>query len=114
LTHWNRLTAKFVETAKPGKYCDGACLYLVVNKRGNKSWVLRFKLPGQKTREKGLGSAKTVTLQQARARAAEGRRLVAEWIDPIEKSNADKIENSRPKPTFPTLHCWHLKAKRQS
>jgi hypothetical protein len=37
-----RLTARKVETAKPGKYGDGAGLQLSVAPTGAKKWVLRF------------------------------------------------------------------------
>lgn len=53
------LTARKVETAKPGKYCDGANLYLIVSKTGTKKWVLRFTFRGQ-PKEMGLGSTDRV------------------------------------------------------
>jgi hypothetical protein len=67
------LTARKVETAKPGKYGDGANLYLLVSKTGAKKWVLRFTLRG-KTKEMGLGSATNVPLADAREKAASARR----------------------------------------
>jgi hypothetical protein len=50
------LNARKVETAKPGKYGDGANLYLVVSKTGARKWVLRFTWRGR-AKEMGLGSA---------------------------------------------------------
>ena len=37
-----KLTARRVETAKPGKYSDGGNLYLIVSETGARKWVLRF------------------------------------------------------------------------
>jgi integrase len=77
------LTARKVETAKPGRYGDGANLYLVVSKTGARKWVLRFTWRG-KPKEMGLGSATNVSLADARDRAATARRKIAQGINPIE------------------------------
>ena len=73
----SHLTARKVETAKPGKYGDGANLYLVVSKTGAKKWVLRFIFRG-KSKEMGLGSATSVALADAREKAASARRKIAQ------------------------------------
>jgi integrase len=77
-----RLTARKVETAKAGKYSDGGNLYLVVSDTGTRKWVLRFTWRG-KAREMGLGSPASVSLADAREKAAHARRMVAQGIDPI-------------------------------
>jgi integrase len=77
-----RLTARRVATAKAGKYSDGGNLYLVVSDTGTRKWVLRFTWHG-KAREMGLGSPATVSLADARDKAAHARRMVAQGIDPI-------------------------------
>jgi integrase len=77
-----RLTARKVETAKAGKYSDGGNLYLIVSPTGGRKWVLRFTWRG-KAREMGLGTPATVSLADARERAARARRMVAQGIDPI-------------------------------
>ena len=51
-----KLTARKVETAKPGKYSDGGNLYLIVSETGARKWVLRFTWRGR-AKEMGLGSA---------------------------------------------------------
>jgi hypothetical protein len=48
-------------------------LYLQVT-GGARSWIYRYTLNGR-SREMGLGSLNAVTLSEARARAAEARRL---------------------------------------
>src|SRR3954452_3646078 len=94
-----RLTALAVAKAqKPGLYPDGAGLYLQVTASGAKSWIYRFMLNGR-AREMGLGPASLISLQEARTKAAECRRLRYEGIDPIEarrgaRSNA-KLEAAR-------------------
>src|SRR5258707_4956898 len=84
----SNLTARKVETAKPGKYSDGGNLYLIVSATGSRKWVLRFTLRG-KSKEMGLGSAISVPLADARERAATARREIARGINPIEQRKRD-------------------------
>lgn len=83
-----------------GRYADGGGLYLQVGPTGGKSWLFRFMLNG-KAREMGLGPLNTLDAAQARAAAAECRRLVLAGNDPIEARNAGRtqalIEASRSK-----------------
>src|SRR5260370_12829985 len=83
------LTARKVETAKPGKYGDGANLYLIVAKTGSRKWVLRFTWRG-KPKEMGLGSAASVPLANARERAALARQQIAQGLNPIDARKQDK------------------------
>lgn len=72
------LTALQVKTLKaPGRHGDGRNLYLNVTRTGARSWVFLYVRDG-KQREMGLGSAVTVTLQEARAKAQEASRLLAQ------------------------------------
>lgn len=82
------LTARKVETAKPGKYGDGANLYLVVSKTGARKWVLRFTWRGR-AKEMGLGSAASVPLADAREKAASARRMIAQGLNPIDERKRD-------------------------
>jgi integrase len=70
-----------------GFYCDGGGLYVQVSKSGTKSWVFRFMINGR-SRDMGLGSIDTFTLNEARERAHKYRQLVADGIDPIEHRKA--------------------------
>src|SRR5438046_2098890 len=63
---------------------DGGNLYLKVNASGSKSWILRFKRDGRQ-RDMGLGSFPTIGLADARAKAAEQRKLLADDVDPVEE-----------------------------
>src|SRR5262249_40592540 len=56
-----RLTARQVQHAKPGRYGDGGGLWLQVSASGSRSWLLRYQRHG-KAHWMGLGSAKLVTL----------------------------------------------------
>jgi integrase len=82
------LTARKVETARPGKYSDGGNLYLVVAPGGSRKWVLRFTWRGR-PKEMGLGSAGGVPLADAREKAASARRRIAQGINPIEERKRD-------------------------
>lgn len=80
----NKLSAAgVVKESAPGLYSDGGGLYLQVAKGGSKSWIFRFMIAG-KPRYMGLGSINTFSLREARERAKEARKLVADGIDPID------------------------------
>lgn len=77
-----RLTAAAVKAnlLKPGTYQDGEGLFLKVRPdrtggAGSAQWILRIQRDG-KRQDVGLGSAKTVTLAQARTKADELRSAV--------------------------------------
>jgi integrase len=87
-----KLTALKVARDLPaGIYADGAGLYLQATGAGAKSWIYRFSLAG-KAREMGLGSLSAVSLADARAKAAEYRRLRQDGIDPIEARKARRAQ----------------------
>ncbi len=80
----NKLTAvKVAALNRPGRYGDGGGLWLQVGPTGGKSWAFRYQLDGR-VRQAGLGAADLFTLAEARDRAREFRRLLADGIDPIE------------------------------
>jgi len=89
------LTAAKVRTASHGRYGDGNGLYLFVRSPEARFWVFRYTLAGQKMREMGLGRAGTdaasVTLAEARAKAADLHKLVRAGVDPLTKRQADGI-----------------------
>jgi integrase len=80
-------------------HCDGGGLYLQVTmgadgKTPRKSWLFRFATgkveisragkPRREERQMGLGSLDTVSLAEARERAAEARKQRERGIDPID------------------------------
>jgi len=75
-----RLTALKVEKAKlPGMYPDGGGLYLRVTPEGTKQWVLRYML-NRRARWMGLGPFSLYSLQEARTKALDARKLRHEGI----------------------------------
>src|SRR5262245_57282153 len=87
-----RLTAGHVARSGPGRYCDGANLYLWVKSPGKKFWIFRYRLHGR-SREAGLGPASgpgAVSLAEARQRAHHFRDQLFHGIDPIEARKAGK------------------------
>lgn len=85
----SKLTARKVETARPGKYSDGGNLYLIVSTTGSRKWMLRFTWRGR-AKEMGLGSAVSVPLADAREKAALARRQIAQGLNPIDERRRDK------------------------
>lgn len=69
------LTAVAVKAAlaNPGTYQDGDGLFLKVKKSGGASWMVRVQRDGNR-QDIGLGSAKMVTLAEARQKAQEIRK----------------------------------------
>ena len=89
-----RLTARQVATAGTGYHPDGDGLYLLVAPSGSRSWVLRYSLR-KRAREMGLGSASLYGLADARQRAQEARRLLADGIDPLEQRASLRATQAR-------------------
>ena len=91
-----QLTATEIKApTEAGRYNDGDGLILNVAPGGSKSWILRVQSEG-KRRDIGLGSTKVLTLTEARTKAREYRRLIAQGIDPVAETKREKIVN----PTF--------------
>ena len=83
------LSARKVETAKPGRYTDSRGLMLVVKPSGAKSWVLRYQVAG-KRRDMGLGPWPDVSLAMAREKTLEARRTIALALDPLDEKRKAK------------------------
>jgi integrase len=73
-------TDAFVRTRLPGKYCLGDGLWLTVRASGSRSWSLRVMRHGT-LQELGLGGYKTVSLADARRKAAELRAKVKDDVN---------------------------------
>lgn len=74
-----------------GFHNDGGGLYLQVSPTLTKSWVFRYKLHG-KSKWMGLGSLNAVSLADARKKAEDCRRLLADGADPMEAKNSRKAQ----------------------
>lgn len=95
-----KLTKKLVENLGAGRHGDGGGLYLVVDPSGARRWIVRVVVKGQKNvkgaplrTDFGLGGADVVTLNQARERALEYRRMAKQGLNP-------RFNASREIPTF--------------
>lgn len=98
-----KLTKKLVENLGPGRHGDGSGLYLVVDPSGARRWIVRVTVKGQKNAKGaplrtdfGLGGADVVTLNQARERALEYRRMAKSGLNP-------RYNAKREVPTFEEL-----------
>jgi integrase len=91
----DRLKPKRVERLhEPGRYADGANLWLQVRSASNKSWLLRYTLNGR-AREMGLGAYPDVGLAEAREKARIERVRLSERLDPLEERNRRLAEQRR-------------------
>jgi integrase len=81
---FGKLTAKKVEhLSKRGLHSDGGGLYLQIAKGGSKSWLFRYKVYGR-THWHGLGSLRDVSLEEARDKATDARKVRRNGGDPIQ------------------------------
>lgn len=88
------LTANEVKAflSKPGTYQDGDGLFLKVDKRGGASWLVRIQHQG-KRRDYTIGTAKLVTLANARIEAVKLREAVRiKGRDPVAEKRKTKAE----------------------
>jgi hypothetical protein len=86
-----QLTATKIKTlTEPGRYIDGEGLMMEIAPGGSRSWKLRVRVDG-KRRDFGLGSLSVVTLTEARDKAREYRRLIAQGIDPVAEKKKERV-----------------------
>lgn len=78
-----------IKEGSPGRHSDGNGLYLMVPKRGEPYWMLRYTLSG-KRRELTLAKSGDFTLAQARERAVEIQKEIRNGTDPIEERKRDE------------------------
>ncbi len=117
-----RLTKRDIEKAnKRRKYADGRGLFLSVSANGRKSWAFCYRFPdpsgrnGYREREMGLGSIDDVTIDEARDRAVELRRIVREGLDPLEDKQRAKrqiVRKNRDGSTFKQVAERYIDTKK--
>lgn len=90
----NRLSARAVVMLGPGKYADGAGLWIYKREDGGAQWVLRYTIHGRR-REMGLGTLGLVSLKEAREAADRWRAVVRAGKDPIKEREREKREAAR-------------------
>lgn len=103
----HRLSALQVKNlAKPGLHPDGGSLYLSVSATGTKSWRIIYVRNGKRV-ELGIGSLATVTLAEARNKAAEARKLLQEGADPKQAWSGQGRTKNR---NFGAIAIEHIEA----
>ena len=80
--------------SKPGRYRDEPTLYLLVTRRGTKSWAQRVVIDG-KRHDLGLGPWPVVSLAKARQRAFANRVAIADGRDPLAERRQPKTPSFR-------------------
>jgi integrase len=73
----------------PGTYGDGNNLYLVVKESGARAYLLRYQWQ-RRPQKMGLGSARDVSLKDARDRAIDANRLLAKGINPRDARDEER------------------------
>jgi integrase len=77
---------------KPYKVADGKGLYIQVTPNGSKLWRCRYRFGGVE-KLLSFGAYPVVSLERAREKRFEAKKLLAEDIDPRAKEKADKAEH---------------------
>ena len=85
-----KLNVMRVRNARQGRHADGQGLYLLVSGTGAKSWLLRVQVRGRR-RDIGLGSTAELTLEEARDKARELRKIAKSGGDPIAARDRAKV-----------------------
>lgn len=113
----NSLTAlKIKQKLKPGLYSDGLGLYLQVRSDTSKSWIFRYRANG-KLRDMGLGPLHSLSLAEAREKAAACRSMRLNGLDPIEerrKKKQSETADAAPVITFAQCAEAYIAAHRAS
>lgn len=85
-----------IQTLSVGRHGDGNGLYLVVKPKGSRSWIVRLTITGQKNSkgaplrtDLGLGGTALYSLNEAREKALEYRRMAARGLNPRHNATQD-------------------------
>ena len=81
------LNPKAIPNLPAGRHADGKGLYLVVQKRGTRSWTQVVRVNGRRL-DLGLGPYPAVPLREARRVATANRALAKGGFDPRQKDSA--------------------------
>src|SRR3546814_2359583 len=88
----NKLSAvQAAKITKPGRHSDGGGLYLFIDKHRRRRWIFMYAKDGKRT-ELGLGSARDLSLANARIEATKLREVLVIGGDPkAERAKDDRI-----------------------
>ena len=94
------LTVKKIDKIEEtGIYSDGNGLRLRVDKNKNKNWVFRYSIFG-KSKDMGLGKYPIVTLNDARQKLVDAKKIIYDGNDPLQIKKEKQIELKRKSITF--------------
>jgi integrase len=106
-----KLTKKQIEGFQDrGRYGDGGNLYMNVSATGSKSWSFIFRRDG-KDAERGLGPWPDVSIDDAREKASEYRRMLRQGIEPPKTRGTGKKAFGS---TFKDIADRYIRANRES
>src|SRR3546814_8780147 len=90
----NKLSAvQAAKITKPGRHSDGGGLYLFIDKHRRRRWIFMYAKDGKRT-ELGLGSARDLSLANARIEATKLREVLVIGGDPkAERAKDDRIRS---------------------
>jgi len=108
---FHKLTAIKVKNTAPGKYSDGAGLWLVKRTDRDGQWVLRVTVHSRR-REMGLGSIHDVSLKEARETAERWRAVVRQGKDPIKERERQRREAVKGDSTLATVAIEAFEARK--
>jgi integrase len=97
--------------SKPVSLFDGGGLYLLVTPSGGKLWRFKYRF-NNKEKKLAFGSYPEISLQDARQRRDDARRLLANDVDPDAVRKAQKQAKTEETETFEVISReWHDKFK---
>ena len=99
----NKLTDAAIRRMKPEaktkRYGDGGGLFLQIEPSGSMRWVFRIYSAGKETMT-SFGTYPEVSLSQAREKAAEGRALKRQGINPVDHKRDERARAEHDSITF--------------
>lgn len=114
LTHTiiNRLTPsdKAIQSKAPDKYSDGNGLQIWVRYTGVKSWISAYRWQG-KQQTLTIGTYPVMSLQEARQRNLEIKRLIADGINPKEDKREQQASQDGTKLFDTIAQSWYAERK---
>ncbi|HAO0315345.1 TPA: integrase arm-type DNA-binding domain-containing protein [Escherichia coli] len=90
------------------KLTDGAGMYLLLHPNGSKYWRMQYRFEG-KQKTYAIGVYPSVSLTEARTKRDEARAMIAAGIDPSEKKQAVKAQESGYFTFEAVAREWHKK-----
>jgi integrase len=94
---------------KPISLFDGGGLYLLITPSGGKLWRFKYRF-NNKEKKLAFGSYPEISLQDARQRREDARRLLANDVDPDAVRKAQKQAETEETETFEVIaREWHTK-----